>query len=93
MALSAGHCVDLDVPWNASQAESDIEWDSLEEIIGKAVETLPKDGKAKPIVIGEELFVLVACADPGGLGFMAHLLRISPTLFTIQATCSLRRIP
>jgi len=55
MALSAGHCVDLDVPWNASQAESDSEWDSLEEILGKAVEALPKDTKAKPIVIGNLL--------------------------------------
>lgn len=53
MALSAGHVVDLDVPWNATQAESDSDWDSLEETLGKSVEGLFAEGKAKPIVIGE----------------------------------------
>lgn len=57
MALTAGHCVDLDVPWTAAQAEEDSEWDALEETVGKAVEALPKDGKTKPIVIGEDRIV------------------------------------
>ncbi|KAG8846093.1 hypothetical protein FRB96_002072 [Tulasnella sp. 330] len=55
MALSAGHVVDLDVPWDAAQAESDKEWDSLVDILGKAVEGLPEDTKAKPIVLGNLL--------------------------------------
>lgn len=51
MALSAGHVVDLDVPWDAAQAESDKEWDGLVDILGKAVEGLPEN-TAKPIVLG-----------------------------------------
>ncbi|KAG8902330.1 hypothetical protein FRB99_004613, partial [Tulasnella sp. 403] len=37
LILSAGHVVDLDVPWDASQAEDEAEWDALEEVVGKAV--------------------------------------------------------
>jgi len=55
LALSTGHVVDLDVPWNAIQAESDREWDSLEETLGNAVEGLAADGKVKPIVLGNLL--------------------------------------
>ncbi|KAG8997168.1 hypothetical protein FRB93_000454 [Tulasnella sp. JGI-2019a] len=55
MALTAGHVVDLDVPWNATQAESDKEWDSLEEILGKAVQGLPEECMTKPIVLGNLL--------------------------------------
>jgi len=55
MALSTGHVVDLDVPWNAMQAESDSDWDGLEETVGKAVDGLAAEGKVKPIVLGNLL--------------------------------------
>ncbi|KIO22860.1 hypothetical protein M407DRAFT_114952 [Tulasnella calospora MUT 4182] len=50
LILSAGHVVDLDVPWNSQQSESDSEWNALEDFIGKAVnggaEGSPKPTKA-----------------------------------------------
>lgn len=58
LILSAGHVVDLDVPWNAQQSESDSEWNALEDFIGKAVnggaEGSPKPTKA--IVICEQIY-------------------------------------
>ncbi|KAG8900816.1 hypothetical protein FRC00_010917 [Tulasnella sp. 408] len=58
LILSAGHVVDLDVPWNSQQSESDSEWNALEDFIGKAVnggaEGSPKPTKA--IVICEQMY-------------------------------------
>jgi len=55
MILSAGHVVDLDVPWDAAQAESESEWDGLEEVLGKSVPTVPAGDKPKAIIISNLL--------------------------------------
>ncbi|KAG8956301.1 hypothetical protein FRC04_004381 [Tulasnella sp. 424] len=57
LILSAGHVVDLDVPWNSQQSESDSEWNALEDFIGKAVTGGSEDSSkpTKAIVISNLL--------------------------------------
>ncbi|KAG9017492.1 hypothetical protein FRB90_001085 [Tulasnella sp. 427] len=56
LILSAGHVVDLDVPWNAQQSESDSEWNALEDFVGKAVNEGPESTRpTKAIVISPTL--------------------------------------
>ena len=50
LILSAGHVVDLDVPWDKSQAEAELEWDSLQDVAAGAIGAGEAD-KAKAIVI------------------------------------------